>query len=115
MLGSIGGGIQTSWSSNGRGLANATNFVLGTSRGAFWTLFFIGGAASVGDCDVPASSLVLETQGTVLIIDLSLITGALPLSLGEVGGSDFVWGGGATSVPLMRQCFGSQNVDSPSL
>ena len=31
MLGSIGGGIQTSWSSNGRGLANATNFVLGTA------------------------------------------------------------------------------------
>ena len=89
MLGSIGGGKQTSWSSNGRGLANATNFVLGTSGGAFRTLFLIGGAVFVGGCDVPAALFVLETQGSVLILDSSLITGALPLSLGEVGGSDF--------------------------
>ena len=74
-----------------------------------------GVSVSVGDVDVLAPSLDLETQGIVLISDLSLITGALPLSLGDVGGSDFVGDGGAASVPLMRQRFGSQNVDSPSL
>ena len=61
MRGRIGGGIQTSWRSNGRGLANAINFVGGGTKGVGWSSFCAGRDVASEDFDVLASSLDLGT------------------------------------------------------